>query len=242
LTQRFGFHLRDTINDHQRNREENLQEDDAKPGQGSDACQHERCAGCPDEEGYLKSREIWGTALLTVAALSVSVEDAINKAYWAAAREDLLLYAGIPGDSIASWFLIVALLSGAVGLFLLLPELIGRIASKALRRTVGWTTVAAAAAAVPYVGLISVFALLGAVGIADTVKVTAADGRSVLITQDGFDGDRVDIYTEHDELHYKRIRSAPEISGWPRVKDQDCQLDTAGGELRLTCGAITSVV
>jgi hypothetical protein len=95
---------------------------------------------------------------------------------------------------------------------------------------------------VPYVGLISVFALLGAVGIADTVKVTAADGRSVLITQDGFDGDRVDIYTEHDELHYKRIRSAPEISGWPRVKDQDCQLDTAGGELRLTCGAITSVV
>jgi hypothetical protein len=69
------------------------------------------------------------------------------------------------------------------------------------------------------------------------VKVTAADGRSVLITQDGFDGDSVDIYTEHDQVHYKRARSAPEISGWPRVKDQNCRLEAVGGELQLICGA-----
>jgi hypothetical protein len=92
------------------------------------------------------------------------------------------------------------------------------------------------------VGIIFVFAYLGAFGIGDTVKVVAANGQSVLITQDGFDGDSVGIYTKHDELHYRRLRSAPEISGWPRVKDQDCLLDASGGELVLTCGAITLVV
>jgi hypothetical protein len=64
----------------------------------------------------------------------------------------------------------------------------------------------------------------------------------VLITQDGFDGDSVDIYTEQDEHHYKRVRSAPEISGWPRVKDQNCRLDTAGDQLRVTCGTKTLVL
>jgi hypothetical protein len=86
------------------------------------------------------------------------------------------------------------------------------------------------------------FAALGAFGIGDAVKITAADGQSVLVTQDGFDGDTVDIYTQHDELHYKRVRSAPEISGWPRVKDQNCRLDSAGDELRLICGEKRLVV
>ena len=190
----------------------------------------------------MRRREIWGAALLTVAALAAWADHAIDEAYGAAAREDLLLYAGIPGDSIASWFLIFALVSGAVGLFLLLPALIGRIQRKLPRRLTGWTTAVAAAAVVPYVGIIFVFAYLGAVGIGDTVKVVAADGRSVLITQDGFDGDSVDIYTEHDDLHYKRARSAPEISGWPRVKDQNCRLEAAGDELRLMCGATTFVL
>ena len=71
----------------------------------------------------MRRREIWGAALLTVAALAAWADHAIDAAYWAAAREDLLLYAGIPGDSIASWLRIIALLSGAVGLFLMLPAL-----------------------------------------------------------------------------------------------------------------------
>ncbi|MDQ0672990.1 hypothetical protein QFZ36_000551 [Pseudarthrobacter siccitolerans] len=190
----------------------------------------------------MKRREIWGAVLLTVAALASCTDHAISAAYRAAAREDLLLYIGIPANSLASWFLIAALLAGATGLFLLLPALIGRVPRKVPRRIIGWTTAVAAAAAVPYFGLMFLFAFLGAFGIGDTVKVTAADGRSLLITQDGFDGDSVDIYTEHDGLHYKRVRSAPEFSGWPRVKDQNCQLNTAAGELRLTCGTTTLVV
>lgn len=189
----------------------------------------------------MKRSEICGVAILIVAALAAWADHAIYEAYRAAARKDLLLYIGIPADSISSWFRIAALLAGATGLLLLLPALIARIARKIPRRIVGWTTVAAVAAAVPYFGLMFLFACLGAFGIGDTVKITAADGQSVLITQDGFDGDSVDIYTEHDELHYKRARSAPEISGWPRVKDQNCRLDAAS-ELQLTCGGTTFVV
>jgi hypothetical protein len=190
----------------------------------------------------MKRREIWGTALTVAAAPCVWAYQAIYGAYRAAARENLLLYAGITGHSIASWFLVVAFLSGAAGLLLLLPALIGRIHRKVPRHIVGWTTGVAATAAVPYLGLMFLFATLGAFGIGDTVKVVAADGTSVLVTQDWFDGDSVVIYTEHDELHYKRARDAPEISGGPRVKDQNCRLGSADGELRLTCGGKALIV
>jgi hypothetical protein len=189
----------------------------------------------------MKRRQIWGTALIIVVAPFASAYHVINEAYRAAAREDLLLYVGMPVDSIAPWFLVVALLSGAVGLLLLLPALIGRTPRKVPRRIIGWTAVAAAAAAVPYFCLMFFFLVLGAFGIGDTVKITAADGQSVLITQDGFDGDSVDIYAEHDEYRYTRIRRAYELGGWPRVKDQSCQLATVDG-LRLTCGARTVTV
>ncbi|MFF1386046.1 hypothetical protein ACFVWT_21055 [Arthrobacter sp. NPDC058288] len=187
----------------------------------------------------MKRREVWGSALIVAAALCTWADLVISEAYGAAARKGLLLYVGIPADSIASWFLIVALLSGAVGLSLLLPALICRITKRAPRRIIGWTIVAAAAAALPCVGLIFIFTALGAFGIGDTVKVTAADGQSVLIKQDGFDGDSVDVYTEHDEFHYKQAKSAPELSGWPRVKDQDCRLESAAYVLQLRCGVRT---
>jgi hypothetical protein len=189
----------------------------------------------------MKHQEIWGTALIVAAALGAWADHAIYEAYRAAARDDLLLYIGMPADSISSWFRIMALLSGAVGLLLLLPALIGRIPKKIPRRIVGWTTGVAVTAAVPYFGLMFVFAALGAFGIGDTVKIVAADGTSVLVSQDGFGGDSVIIYTQHDEYHYKRVREAPEISGWPRVKDQDCQLDAAGQEMQLRCGTAAPI-
>jgi hypothetical protein len=64
----------------------------------------------------------------------------------------------------------------------------------------------------------------------------------VLITQDGFDGDTVVIYTEHDEYHHRRVRDTPEISTWPRVKDQNCRLDSEGGKMQLSCGDKTLTV
>jgi hypothetical protein len=43
------------------------------------------------------------------------------------------------------------------------------------------------------------------------------------------------------EYNYKRARDAPEISGWPRVKDQDCQLDAAGQEMQLRWGTAAPI-
>ncbi|WP_426767027.1 hypothetical protein ACP3TD_09575 [Pseudarthrobacter sp. 1G09] len=86
------------------------------------------------------------------------------------------------------------------------------------------------------------FAAFGAFGVSDTMKITAVDGQSVLVTQDGFDGEAVDIYTEYDAYHYQWVRSVPELSGGPRVKDLDCQLGSTDGVLRLTCGNTALVV
>ena len=69
------------------------------------------------------------------------------------------------------------------------------------------------------------------------MKVVAPDGQSVLVTQDDFDGDVVHIYTQHDDFTYKFVSPAPELSGWPRVEDQGCRLDTVGEEFQLIGGA-----
>jgi hypothetical protein len=89
--------------------------------------------GCSGGKGTLKRREICGTALLVAAALGAWADHAVYEAYRAAAREDLLLYIGMPADSISSWFRIAALLSGGAGLSLLLPAVIGRIPRKVPR-------------------------------------------------------------------------------------------------------------
>jgi hypothetical protein len=186
----------------------------------------------------MRRREIWGAALIAVAALAGFGSHGANEVVREAAGRHLVIYIGVPGSSIVYPLLVLVFLAGAAGTLLLAPSLISRIPRDWVRRTVGWTLALAAAAAAPFLGLTFFFAVLLAAGSGDYVKVVAPDGRSVLVTQDDFDGDMVDIYTERDELHYKRFRSAPEIAGWPRVRDQDCRLETANG-LHLVCGATT---
>jgi hypothetical protein len=185
----------------------------------------------------MRRRETWGAALLAAAVLAAWCGQAVNEAHRAAAGRHLLLYVGVPGSSITYSLLVVAFLAGAAGMLLLVPALIRRIPLKWVRRTVGWTSALAAVAAAPFLGLMLFFVVLLAVGFGDYVKVVAPDGQSVLISQDDFDGDRVDIYMEHDGFTYKFHREAPELSGWPRVEDQGCQLETVKEELMLTCGA-----
>ncbi|MET4059437.1 hypothetical protein ABIB35_000968 [Arthrobacter sp. UYP6] len=57
----------------------------------------------------------------------------------------------------------------------------------------------------------------------------------MVLTQDGYDGDNVSVYTEHGSFHYVYNREAGELSGFPRVKDQACELITSEGTLLLTC-------
>lgn len=153
---------------------------------------------------------------------------------WAGTLSSTSVCPAVP-SSTHSWFWCSS--NGAAGTLLLAPSLISRIPRKWLRRTVGWTLALAAAAAAPFLGLTFFFAVLLAAGSGDYVKVVAPDGQSVLVTQDDFDGDVVHIYTHHDDFIYKFDRPAPELSGWPRVEDHGCRLDTVGEELQLICGA-----
>lgn len=189
----------------------------------------------------MKRREFWGVALLAGATVVAGCGFAVDSADRAAADQGLLLYVGVRASTITYRLMILASFLAAAGLVLLIPSLIGRISRKVLRRTVGWATALTAAAALPYLGITLIFAFLGAVGIGDDVKVVATDGTNVLVSQDGFDGDSVDIYTEHDEYHYKWVHRAYELGGgWPRVKDQNCRVEAAAAGSRLTCGG-TSV-
>ncbi|MET3934929.1 hypothetical protein [Arthrobacter sp. OAP107] len=189
----------------------------------------------------MKWREVWGAVLLGTAAPVAGCGLALESADRAAANQGLLLFVGVRASNLVYGLMILASFIAAAGLIFLIPAVIRRIPRKALRLGVGWTAGLAVAAAVPYLGIILIFAFLGAVGIGDDVRITAGDGSSVLISQDGFDGDRVIIYAQHDEYHYKRVRNAPEIAGWPRVKDQDCRLET-GEATTLTCGGVALTV
>lgn len=183
--------------------------------------------------------EGWGAALVTAAAFAFwwATVTWAAPASDAAGRQVVFYYRGVSGSAITGWIQLVSLLGGAVGSFLLASSLIGRIRQRWLRRSVAWSACAAAILAVPYLAVVVLFAYLGAAGIADDVELKAATGQSVLVTQDGFDGDVVEIYTRYDEFHYVMHGRADELAGFPRIRDRDCHLVAVDGSLRLTCGA-----
>lgn len=190
----------------------------------------------------MKRREVWGAALALAAALIGWGAESLAGAAAAAAGQSLILFVAVPVASVGAWLRVLALLVGAAGLVLLVPALLRRIRRRKLRLATAWTTGLAAAAAVPYLALFLFFAILAAAMASAYVKVDAPGGQSVLITQDHFDGDSVDIYTRHDDTHYRRNRSAPELAGWPRVEDQNCSLVAVGDELQLSCSSGTVVI
>ena len=192
----------------------------------------------------MKQREGWGAALIAAAVFAFWWATVI----WGApaadptGRQVVFFYRGLSGSSITGWIQLATLLGGSVGVFLLVPALIDRISQRWVRRSLGWSASAGAILAAPYLLVVALFAFLGAVGICDHIEFEATTGQSVLVTQDGFDGDAVDIYTQYDEFHYVQHHRAEELSGFPRVKDRDCQLVATDALLLLTCGADTVTI
>jgi uncharacterized membrane protein YhaH (DUF805 family) len=190
---------------------------------------------------HVRRREVWGTALTSSAALAFWWATVV----WAAPTTDdagrpvLFFFLGVSKDLVTGSIQIMSLIGGAIGLLLLVPALIRRIRRGWLRQTSGLIACAGAALALPCLALVFLFALLGALGFRDYVEFQAADGRSVLVTQDGFDGDIVLIYTKYDDFHYVQNRQATELSAFPRVKNRDCQLAAVDTQLVLTCGTET---
>lgn len=184
-------------------------------------------------------REGWGAALVAADVIAFWWATVIwgAPASDANGRQVIFFYRGISGSAITGWIQLISLLGGSAGTYLLASSLVGRIRQRWLRRSVGWAACAGLILAAPYLAVVVLFAFLGAAGIGDVVELEAANGQSVLVTQDGFDGDAVEIYTKYDEFHYVRHGPADELAGFPRVKDRDCQLLATDARLRLTCGA-----
>lgn len=183
-------------------------------------------------------REGWGAALVVAAVFAFWWATVIwpAPASDAAGRQVVFFYRGVSSSAVTGWIQLVSLLGGAVGLCLLVSSLIDRIRQRWLRRSLGWSACAAFILVAPYLAVVVMVAYLGAAGIGDDVELKAPSGESVLVTQDGFDGDVVTIYTRYDEFHYVMRGSADELAGFPRVKDRDCHLVTMDSSLRLTCG------
>jgi len=184
-------------------------------------------------------REGWGAALVATAVFAFWWATDIWRAPSSDAhgRQVIFFYRGVSGSAITGWIQLLSLLGGAVGAFLLVSALIGRIRQRWVRRSVGGTACAGSILAAPYLAAVVLVAYSGAAGIGDHVELEAPTGQSVLVTQDGFDGDVVEIFTKYDEFHYVRHGSADELAGFPRIKDRDCQLLATDARLRLTCGA-----
>ncbi|MDN4644387.1 hypothetical protein [Arthrobacter sp. PsM3] len=98
----------------------------------------------------------------------------------------------------------------------------------------------AAIAAAPFVGPFLLVSLILCFG--TTVREVAPDGRSIIVTQDQFDGDAVHIYTEFDAFHYRWYREAPELSGPRTISSENCHLESSGEGLVLSCGAGTVTI
>ncbi|WP_346960211.1 hypothetical protein [uncultured Arthrobacter sp.] len=190
----------------------------------------------------MSRREGWGAALLAAAALAGWGGSAVSEAAKVAASSHLVLFVAVPAECIGAWLVATALIAAVAAVILLVPPMIRRIRPRKLSLAAAWTAGLAAAAAVPHLALLLFFAVLTAVVSADYVRLEADDGQSVLITQDQFDGEAVDIYVRHDDTHYRWSRSAPELAGRPRVKDQNCRLDPVGGGLQLVCNSGTLAI
>ncbi|MCC3264814.1 hypothetical protein [Arthrobacter gengyunqii] len=198
----------------------------------------------PATKAGIKRVEITGFGLAAASGLAIWAASTVLgvPSTDAAGRHVLLHFFGLSQDNICGWIILLSVLGGCVGLAQLAYGLIGRIPKSWIRHTAGWTTFAAAVVASPFVLLTALLVFMIAAGIGDQTRFEAPNGQSVVVTQDGFDGDGVDIYTEHGIFHYVRNRDANELGGFPRVKDRNCELTAAENTLLFTCGTETVTV
>lgn len=192
----------------------------------------------------MKRREIWGAALTIVAAVL----------YWwgtevweqpgsdAAGRRLVFYFQGITESSVIGWAVVLSIVAGVIGAFLLVASLIGRIRRRWLRISATCLSVAAALPAAAYLALLFVFGfMLTYTG--NYTRFEAADGRSVLLVESPVDADdAVDVYTGHDEFRYVYHQEAEGVTGFPRVRDRNCHLEAKEELLLLTCGPDTVMI
>lgn len=146
-----------------------------------------------------------------------------------------VIYFGMGHTS--TWWSVMCLLLGsgaavlAAGLALRL--MLGAVRNRAVRILVGVVGGVAFIAAGLYLGLICFFQLLGAGLEGSQTLVAADDGTTLMITQDGFDGDSVAFYRPGNGVEWIRLPERATLD--PR--EGPCTIDVIGSSTSvLTCG------
>jgi hypothetical protein len=135
--------------------------------------------------------------------------------------------------------LVLFLLGGPVAvtaLSLLIPPLVRRVRTIWARRILASSVVLAAVAA-SLVWLLLLVILFLSAGARDYLTVRSAEGQTVIVSQDNFDGDMVSIWVPHSTFFYRPSDAGRELSGSEAVMQGDCELDSSGNDLLLTCGS-----
>ena len=125
--------------------------------------------------------------------------------------------------------------AAVTALSLLIPPLVRRVRTIWARRIVASSVVLAAAAA-GLMWLLLLGILLLSAGARDYLTVRSADGQTVIVSQDNFDGDLVSLWVPHSTFFYQPTNGGNELSGSEAVMQGDCELDRSGNNLLLTCG------
>lgn len=184
-------------------------------------------------------REGWGLALIAFALLSFwwAAEGWEN---WGPASDEGVLvfyFLGLSQESARGWLFIASAVAAPVALLFLVPPLVGRVRRRVLRLAVGWMAALAVLLALAVFVLTFIFGFAFAVGITDYVHFRSEDGTSLLVSQDGFDGDSVGFYTKYDTFHYVGASAVNSPSDMGRIANLDCQLTRSAELLHLTCGS-----
>lgn len=134
---------------------------------------------------------------------------------------------------------VLFLLGGPVAvtaLALLIPPRVRRLRAIWARRILASSVVLAAVAA-GLVWLLLLGVLFLSAGARDYLTVRSAEGQTVIVSQDNFDGDLVSLWVPHSTFFfYQPTNGGNELSGSEAVMQGDCELDSSGNNLLLTCG------
>jgi hypothetical protein len=134
---------------------------------------------------------------------------------------------------------VLFLLGGPVAvtaLSLLIPPLLRRVRTIWARRILASSVVLAAIAA-GLVWLLLLGVLFLSAGARDYLTVRSAEGQTVIVSQDNFDGDMVSLWVPHSTFFYRPTDAGDELSGSEAVMQGDCALESSGNNLLLTCGS-----
>lgn len=197
----------------------------------------------PPVQGHRAARRcLVGAFILAVVAAGLWVAVRAAATLSVKAGPDRMVFFILPDWQLMLVTHVISGLAGITAVVMLIPLLVRKISRAWLRRLAAVAAaLAAVAAAVPW---LFYFAGIGLNAASATyTKVTADDGRSVIVGQSGFDRSDYVVYRQESPLLWKRSAAGTSVSD---IFNPDaCSVTTdvsSTADLQLTCGSDSILV